>query len=325
MMERQVAQLVRLVDDLLDVSRISHGHIELRRERIELASVVHHAVEAAQPLLDGMEHDLTVTLPPQAIYVHADASRLAQVVGNLLNNAGKFTDRGGHIALIVECDGRQAVIRVRDNGIGIAPAQVPRIFDMFAQVDTSIERSTTGLGIGLSLVRQLLALHGGTVEARSAGIGRGSEFTVRLPVSEAPAHSGLREAPRAPATLAASRILVVDDNRDAADSVATLLELAGNEVHTAYDGLQALEIAEAVRPDVMLLDIGLPKLNGYQVARRIREQPWGKRIALVALTGWGQNEDREKSRNSGFDTHLVKPVDPNVLLKLLSELSPAPA
>ncbi len=320
MMERQVAQLVRLVDDLLDVSRISHGHIELRRERIELASVVHHAVEAAQPLLDGMDHDLTVVMPSQSLYVHADASRLAQVVGNLLNNAGKFTDRGGRIALSIEREGKQAVIRVRDNGIGIAPDQVPRIFDMFAQVDTSFERSTAGLGIGLSLVRQLLALHGGTVEARSGGVGRGSEFIVRLPITEPPAQSGAGEAPRAPLVAIGGCILVVDDNRDAADSVATLLALAGNDVHTAYDGLEALETAAIVRPDVMLLDIGLPKLNGYQVARRIREQTWGKRIALVALTGWGQDEDRKKSRDAGFDTHLVKPVDPTALLKILNEL-----
>jgi PAS domain S-box-containing protein len=319
MMERQVGQLVRLVDDLLDISRISHGHIELRRKRVELASAVHHAVEAARPALDGMNHSLTVALPPQAIYVDADPSRLAQVIGNLLSNACKFTDRGGRIELIVERDDEQAVIRVRDNGIGIAAEQVPRIFDMFAQVDSSMERSSTGLGIGLSLVTQLVALHGGTVQARSAGIGQGSEFIVRLPISLAASAQFEPEAmPDLSAAATMGRVLIVDDNRDAADSIATLLELAGNAVHTAYDGIEALETAATVRPDAMLLDIGLPKLNGYEVARRIREQPWGKRIMLVALTGWGQDQDRQKSRDAGFDAHLVKPVDPAALLKLLN-------
>ena len=322
MIGRQVGQMVRLVDDLLDVSRISRGKIELRRERIELASSVHHAVEAARSLYHSMGHDLTVTLPPKPIYLNADPTRLAQVVGNLLNNACKFTDKGGRISLTVERAGGRAVIRVRDTGIGIAADQLPHIFDMFTQVDTSLERSVSGLGIGLTLVKNLVEMHDGTVEVSSAGLGRGSEFVVRLPVSAVTPEPPPEPPPGEPEPTTGRRILVVDDNRDSAESLADLLKLTGNETHTAHDGLEAVEAAATFRPGVVLLDIGLPKMNGYEAARKIRAQPWGKGMVLVALTGWGQDEDRRKSKEAGFDGHLVKPVDLAALTKLLAELLP---
>ena len=326
MMERQVGQMVRLVDDLLDVSRISQGKIELRSGRIDLASVVHHAVEAIRPQCKSMDHALTVTLPPKPIFLNADPTRLAQVVGNLLNNASKFTDKGGQIWLTVEREGKQAVIRVRDNGIGIAADQLPRIFEMFVQIDTSLERSVSGLGIGLTLVKTLVEMHDGTVEVHSAGVGQGSEFVVRLPiVVEPPKTPPPEPTVSEPTTMITRRILVVDDNRDSAESLAMLLKLTGHETHTAYDGLEAVAAAATFRPEVVLLDIGLPKLNGYDACRKIREQPWGKGMALIALTGWGQDEDRRKSQEAGFDGHLVKPVDHATLTKLLAELRPTRA
>jgi len=325
MMERQVGQMVRLVDDLLDVSRISRGKIELRRERIELASAIHHAVEAIQPQCKSMDHVLTVLLPPKPIFLNADPTRLAQVLGNLLNNACKYTHKGGRIWLTVEREGAQAVIRARDNGIGIAANQLPRIFEMFVQIDTSLERSVSGLGIGLTLVKSLVEMHDGTVEAHSAGAGQGSEFTVRLPI--------LVETPKPlpepiahdPTTTTDYRILVVDDNRDSATSLAMLLNLTGNKTHIAYDGLEAVEAAATFRPDVILLDIGLPNMNGFEACLKIREQPWSKDIVIIALTGWGQDEDRRKSQEVGFNGHLVKPADHAVLMKLLAELRPTPA
>ena len=320
-MQRQVGHMVRLVDDLLDVSRISRGKIELRKEPVELASVVNHAVEAVRPLCESMDHELTVTLPPKPTYLNADPTRLAQVVGNLLNNACKFTEKGGRIRLTVERDGKQAVIRVQDTGIGIAAEQLPRIFEMFTQVDTSLERSRDGLGIGLTLVKNLVEMHDGTVEARSAGVGQGSEFVVRLPLLSEPLPA-LPQQPSGvkPVATVQRRILVVDDNRDAAESLAMLLKLSGHEVHTAHDGLEAVEAAAKFQPDVILLDIGLPRLNGYEAARRIREQQRDKGLMLVALTGWGQEEDRRRSEEAGFDAHLVKPVDLAALSKLLVEL-----
>jgi PAS domain S-box-containing protein len=322
MLERQVGLLARLVDDLLDMSRITRGRIELRKERIELAPTVHQAVEAVRGLYKSMDHELTVTLPPHAVYLQADPARLAQIVANLLNNAGKFTDKGGHIWLTVEPHGGQAVIRVRDNGIGIAPEHLPGLFDMFAQVDTSLERSRDGLGIGLTLVKTLVEMHGGTVEAHSDGPGRGSEFIVRLPV--------LADAPKAvsPAAVTAPpavrrRVLIVDDSEDGAESLAILLQFDGHETHKAHDGFAAIAAAERLRPDAVLLDIGLPGLNGYEVCRRIRREPWGKDLLLVALTGWGQEEDRHRSREAGFDAHMVKPVDFDALLNLLGSIPSA--
>ena len=320
MMERQVGQMVRLVDDLLDASRVSRGRIVLRKERIELAAAVNHAVEASRPLCESMSHRLELELPPRPIWVDADPTRLAQVVGNLLNNACKFTERGGCIRLSVEQDGKQAVIRVRDNGVGIAADELVRVFDLFVQVDTSLGRSVSGLGIGLTLVKSLVEVHGGSVHVLSAGIGQGSEFVVSLPMLAETLAAQLTEPVAGTPTIASARsILVVDDNRDAALSLATVLQLSGYTTHVAYDGAEAVQVAAAVRPDVMLLDIGLPKLDGYEVARKIRAQPWGEAMVLVALTGWGQEEDRRKSSEAGFDGHLVKPVDLDALMKLLAE------
>lgn len=323
MLERQVGHMVRLVDDLLDVSRISRGMIELRPEDIELASTVHHAVEAARPFSESMQHELTVSLPWEPMYLHGDRIRLAQVFGNLLNNACKYTEKGGRILLSAEQDGQQAVIRVRDSGIGIASDQLGRIFDMFTQVDTSLERSQSGLGIGLMLVKKLVEMHGGTVEAHSDGVGQGSEFVVALPLLlHAPIPRPSQPPPSEPPATTGRRILIVDDNADAAESLALLLDIEGNETQTASDGVEAVEVAATFRPDVVLLDIGLPKLNGYEAARKIRDEPWGRGMVLVALTGWGQEGDREKSKAAGFDGHMVKPLDHAALIELLAELLP---
>ncbi len=320
MMERQVGQMVRLVDDLLDVSRISRGKIELRKGPMELGSVVYQAVEASRPLCESMDHELIVTLPPTPIYLNADPMRVAQVIGNLLNNACKFTDRAGRISLIVEREADQAKIRVCDTGVGIALDKIPRIFDMFMQVDTSLERAVSGLGIGLTVVKNLVEMHDGTVEAHSEGLGQGCEFVVRLPLLVKMAEPPPVQAVNEPTPATARRILVVDDNRDSATWMAMLLKLAGNETHTVYDGPEAVEAAATFKPEVVLLDIGLPKLNGYEVARKIREQPWGQAMVLIALTGWGQEEDRQKTKEAGFNTQLVKPVKHSILIKLLAEL-----
>jgi len=320
MMDRQLVQLVRLVDDLLDVSRISSGKIELKRDRVALAVVVDHAVEAARPSCENVRHALHVALPNEPIYVHADAARLSQVIGNLLANAIKFTEPGGVIHLRVERENDRAVIRVADNGIGIAPDQLARIFELFTQVDTSLERSRGGLGIGLTLLKTLVEMHDGTVEAHSAGLGRGSEFVVRLPIVVAATDELASPVRTEPTRLERRRILVVDDNRDSAESLAMLLSLSGSETQVAFDGLEALQAADELRPNIILCDIGLPKLNGYEVARKIREQPWGRSIVLIALTGWGQEDDRRRSSEAGFDGHLVKPVELATLTKLLSDL-----
>ena len=318
MLDRQVRQLSRLVDDLLDMSRINRGTIELRRQAVELAPVVRQAVEASKAWCDELEHQLTVTLPEETLMLHADPARLAQVIGNLMNNACKFTNRGGRIVLEVHRDGEDAVIRVRDNGIGISPEQQGRIFEMFAQIDTSLERSRDGLGIGLTLARNLVEQHGGSVSVRSEGLGHGTEFEVRLPLAdvEPPAEPGPGERPAG----RRHRVLIVDDNADSASSLALLLELNGHEAHTAHDGVGGLAAAERLQPDLVLLDIGLPGLNGYEVCRRIRQEAWGKDLMVVALTGWGQEEDRSRSREAGFSAHLVKPVDLTALMRILATL-----
>ncbi len=323
-MERQLGQLVRLVDDLLDISRITRGKVPLRKERVELAVVVQSAVEECRPLLEAQSHELTVTLPPDPVCLDADPTRLGQVFANLLSNAAKYTDKRGRIWLTAERHGGEVVVSVRDTGIGLAAEHLPNIFEMFSQVAPALERSQGGLGIGLSLVRGLVELHGGTVEARSGGVGRGSEFVVHLPVALAPV-----QAPKEPGDSGEKsragpgrRILVVDDNRDAAHSLAIILGMAGHETRTAHDGLEAVQAVATFRPEVVLLDIGLPKMNGYEAARHIRQQPGGKGMALIALTGWGQEEDKRKALEAGFDHHLTKPVGAAALEKLLALINP---
>jgi PAS domain S-box-containing protein len=321
--DRQVQVMARLLEDLLDVSRVSRSTLELRMERIELSSVLNAAIETSRPVIDAASHELTVTLPPEPIHLEADPVRLAQVFANLLNNAAKYTEEGGRIRLSAERQGSFVSVSVKDNGIGIMAEMLPRVFEMFAQSKGALVRSQGGLGIGLSLVQGLVGLHGGSIEVRSDGPGQGSEFVVRLPVvAEIP----LRESARpreddAQHTLAKRRILIVDDNRDSADSLAQLLTIMGHEVGTAYDGEQAVDAAQVLRPEVVLLDIGMPKLNGYEACRRIREQPWGKGMFLIALTGWGQEEDHRRTGESGFNHHIVKPVQLTELMKLLATVS----
>ena len=318
MMERQVGQMVHLIDDLLDLSRISRGKIDLRKKRIELVGAIAQAIETSRPFIDQAGHELLIEIPPGAIYVDADLTRLTQVFSNLLNNAAKFTERGGRVRLAVQLVGAEAVVSIQDNGIGIPTHMLPQVFEMFTQVDGNLERSRGGLGIGLSIVQRLVQMHGGSVEARSDGPGRGSEFVVRLPVALSLALNKPAGEANPVRPTARLRILVADDNLDAAESLAILLTLEGNETRTAHDGLEALDVAAAFRPDVILLDIGMPKLNGYEVCRSIRQQAWGKNMVVIALTGWGQEGDRRKSHAAGFDFHLIKPVDLDVLNKLLA-------
>jgi PAS domain S-box-containing protein len=318
---RQVTVMVHLIDELLDVSRISRNKLDIRKERVKLAAVVESAVESSRSLIEECGHELTVSLPSRTIQLDADPIRLAQVFLNLLNNAAKYTKRGGHIWLTAQREGSDAVVSVRDNGIGIPSNMLSSIFDMFTQVDQSLERSQGGLGIGLTLVRRLIEMHDGSIEARSGGLDQGSEFIVRLPlliqlpIGRPKGIDGPRATP-----LSECRILVVDDNKDSAATLGMLLRLKHNDIRTAHDGVEALEVAEAFRPELVLLDIGLPKLNGYDVARRIRQQPWGQDVILVALTGWGQDEDKRLSQEAGFNFHVVKPVELGALEKLLAGL-----
>ncbi len=388
MMERQLGQMVHLVDDLLDVSRISRGKLELRKERVNLAAILHNAIETTQTLIESGDHQLTLVVPPEPIFVHADVTRLGQVFSNLLNNAAKYSERGGHIEVVVSGEGRGAsekkvasdewrvlsplttyhspllsphatpeqpkgelndgdspklttrhsrlatpsathhsplntpfvTVSVKDTGIGIPADMLPRIFDLFTQVDRSLEKSQGGLGIGLSLVKRLVEMHGGSIQAHSDGHGKGSEFVVLLPVDmsvqETPSQTD--DVPEAMPN-SKRRILVADDNKDAAATLAMMLKLFGNEVRTANDGLQAVEMAEEFLPEMIFLDIGMPKLNGYEACRRIREQSWGEQIVLIALTGWGQGEDKRHSQEAGFDHHMVKPVDPTELKMIFSK------
>lgn len=321
MMERQVGHLVRLIDDLLDLSRISNGKIELRKERVDLAEVVQDAVETSRPRIQDPGHQFQISLPPAPLHVEADRVRLAQVFANLLNNSAKFTPPGGHISLSVEREGSDAIIRVKDDGVGIPADMLPHIFDMFTQVDRSLERSKGGLGIGLGLVRGLVEMHGGRVHATSGGEGKGSEFTVRLPAVSRPAPARERQDDVAPARGSSRhRILVVDDNKDSAVSLSAMLRILGHEMHVAYDGVEGVHAAGRVKPDVVLLDIGLPGMNGYDACREIRKLPGGGDMVLIALTGWGQDEDKSRSLEAGFDSHMVKPVDPAVLGRVLEEL-----
>ncbi len=319
-MARQVRQLSRLVEDLLDVSRVSHGRIELRRHRLSLGDVVADAIESSRPLLDALRHRVRLDLPEIPLEIDADNVRLTQVFSNLLHNAAKYTDPGGSISVTVERSGDEAVVRVRDDGVGIEPSMLGQVFDLFAQAPVALARAQGGLGIGLTLVRALVELHGGRVGVASGGIGRGTTFTVHLPLAT-PARENQPAAPRAAtaegaAGEAALRILIVDDNEDAANSLADVLGLMGHHAEVAFSGLKALQIAPDVDADLILLDIGLPELDGYEVARRMRRIV-RRDTRLVALTGYGADEDKRRSREAGFDEHLVKPVMPETLGALL--------
>ena len=321
--ERQLRQMVHLVDDLLDVSRISQGKVELRLEQVDVADAVLDAIETSRPLIDAGRHHLTTKLaPPRALMVDADATRLCQIVANLLNNAAKYTPEGGHIQVLAEREGDKAVITVQDSGIGLSPDMLPRVFDMFAQVDRSMERAQGGLGIGLALVKRLVEMHGGSVHATSDGPDRGCRFIVRLSLIRAPA-----QAPRPDAghELTAQdtdglRVLVVDDNIDSAESLSQVMRLLGYGVAVAHDGVDAVDMVASWRPAVALLDIGMPRMSGLEAARAIRALPGGEKIWLVALSGWGQHEDRRKSREAGFDRHFVKPVDVEALIEVIRQL-----
>lgn len=319
--ERQVGQLTHIVDELLEVSRITTGRIQLHQESLPLGIVVENAVATVRSLIDQRKHDLTMSVPTQSIWVNADAARLEQVVVNLLTNAAKYTDTGGHLWVAVKQEGEEAVLRVRDTGVGIAQEVMPRIFDLFTQAERSLDRSQGGLGIGLALVQRLVEMHGGTV-AVSSTVGEGSEFVVRLPVVVAP-----RLQPSSPPTKAAHldepclRVLIVDDNVDTVTTLALLVKESGHDVRTAYDGSTVLETALDYRPDVALLDIGLPGLNGFDVAKQLRQQPALKNVVLVAMTGYGGVSDLQRSFDAGFDHHLVKPGDFAKLLQILETVS----
>jgi CheY-like chemotaxis protein/two-component sensor histidine kinase len=323
MADRQVKQLVRLVDDLLDASRITQGKITLQKEPVVLADVVTRALETVRPSVDSHSHTLTVSLPEAAVRLEADAARLAQVLANLLGNAVKYTPRGGSISLTAERVHDGVVIRVRDTGAGLPAELLPHIFDLFVQGDASPDRARGGLGIGLTVVRQLVEMHGGRVEARSPGLGRGSEFLIRLPVLPTP----ISEPPPAVSSVSGARaadslrVLVVEDNRDAAESIARVLELWGHEVGLAFDGFAALEVAEQLRPDVVLCDLGLPGMDGYVLARRLREHPAYGHAVLVALSGYVRAEDRRRALDAGFDHHLAKPADLDALEELLGRIA----
>jgi PAS domain S-box-containing protein len=322
--ERQLQHLTRVVDDMIDVSRVTRNTLTLRRERVDLGSVIRQALETCGPTFDAMQHEVEVTLSPSPLFVHGDPLRLSQVLTSLLSNAAKYTRPNGNIWVTVERQGSDAVITVADTGIGINEGDLPTIFELFRSADGLPQTSQPGLGIGLTLARGLAELHGGRIEAFSEGPDRGSQFRVRLPLiveeaGELPAESPA--APTAPRPVSARRrILIVDDNGDAAESLAELLALLGHETSTAHDGVAALDMAERLRPSVVLLDIGLPGMSGHDVARAIRREPWGADMLLIALTGWGQTEDRTRSRRAGFDHHLVKPLDLSQLEELISSV-----
>ena len=316
--DRQVAQMAHLLDDLLDVSRMTRGQFHLRREALQLATIVERAIEIAQPIVDASGHALTVELPAQPVALEGDLTRLAQIVSNLLINAAKYTAAGGRIGLAAAVEGDEVAIMVRDSGIGIDERQLPRIFEMFGQVESALARSQGGLGIGLSLAKGLAELHGGRIKAHSAGVGHGSEFIVHLPIDRqrraVPAPTVV--APEPPLASSSYRVLVADDLPEIADSLACVFELMGHSVAVAYDGEEAVQRAAEFRPDVALLDLGMPKLNGYEACLRIRSTSWGRQMTLIAQTGWGQDDDRRRTREAGFDHHVLKPVDPSALIAL---------
>ena len=319
-MERQVNHMVRLVDDLLEISRITRGKIEVRRERVEVAAVIGSAVETSKPLMDAAGQELIVSIPPEPLTLDADPVRLAQVFANLLNNASKYSDSGAQIWVTARREGRQAVISVRDAGIGIDAEMLPRVFEMFAQGHDSLPRAQGGLGIGLTLVRSLVQLHGGTVDALSAGPGKGSEFVVRLDLA-APRIRDVRRTTEGRATTLPLRVLVVDDSRDAADSLAMMLSLEGADVRVAYDGQSALDGLAAFHPAAAILDLAMTDMDGYELARRIRAQPAHSDITLIALSGWGHVEQQRESQLAGFAYHLIKPPDVDALRSVLATIA----
>jgi PAS domain S-box-containing protein len=321
--DRQLRHMSRLLEDLLDVSRLAHDKLTLQRQAVDLVEVVHAAIETSRPLIDQAGHHLTVDLPAEPVRLDADPVRLAQVFANLLSNATKYTPAGGHIHLTAKRREQEISVTVADDGIGIPPEMVPHLFELFSQGERALGQSQGGLGVGLSLVRGLLTLHGGRVEARSAGIGKGSEFTVHLPLpAGAPIAAPSPRSEISRPAAAKLRVLIADDTPDNADSLAMVVRTSGHEVHVAYDGDQALAKAAEIRPSVAILDIGMPKRNGLDVCREIRKQPWGRHMTLIALTGWGREGDRRRTQEAGFDHHLVKPVDPGGLVALLASLSP---
>ncbi len=322
--ERQLKQMVHLVDDLMDVSRITQGKIELRKERIQLAAAIQHAAETAQSLLRQRDHHLHIQLPKQPIWLEADVARISQIFSNILNNAAKYTNPGGKISVEAELLGDKVTITVSDNGIGIPPDMLTHIFDMFSQVDSSLERAQGGLGIGLTLVKSLVEMHGGTIEAQSRGLNEGSSFTVTLPVAHTEEEAPAAETPPVETPAARLKVLVVDDNEASAKTLGWMIELFGHEVHMAHDSYQALTLADAILPDVILLDIGLPNMNGYEVCKTIRAKDALKHTVLIAQTGWGQSEHRQRSREAGFNHHLVKPIDMKTLQELIGSIA-APA
>jgi PAS domain S-box-containing protein len=328
MVERQTQHMARLIDDLLDVNRITRNTLELRKEHVELSRIIESAMETSRPLIERGGHDLRVQIPSEPVYLDADVVRLAQVFSNLLNNAAKYgkgPSERARIEITAAASGKSVAISVKDQGVGIAAPMLPRIFDMFTQVGRSREQSEGGLGIGLSLAKRLVEMHGGTIEARSEGVGKGSEFIVTLPVAAANPLQDQAFGTKTGCTKAGSkrRILIADDNADVSEAFQVMLDALGHEVEVAYDGLDALHKGALFLPDVMVLDIGMPRLNGYDTARRIREQPWGKSVVLIAITGWGSDKDKLESEQAGFDIHLVKPVDPVALSKLLDSLKPS--
>jgi signal transduction histidine kinase/ActR/RegA family two-component response regulator len=320
---RQVKQLARLVDDLLDVSRITQGKITLRRERVVLSQVIDEAVESVRSAAESRGLSLAATLPPRPVLLDGDAARLKQIFSNLLSNAVKFTPAGGSIRLTAEHAADEVRIRVRDSGVGLSPELLPHVFDLFVQADVSLERASGGLGIGLTIVRRLVEMHGGSVEARSDGVGYGSEFIVRLPATLGDAAAVRTDAPRTRVAARPARVLLVEDNRDSAETLATILELWGHEVRVCLDGLAALTESARFDPHVIISDLGLPAMNGYELAARLRARPTAGKIVLIALSGYGREEDRRRALDAGFDHHLVKPPDLNALSDLLSHLAPA--
>jgi signal transduction histidine kinase len=322
MIDRQLAQMARLLDDLLDASRVTRGVFEIRREQLDLREIIESAVASAMPLANAAHQEVAVSVPAEPLSVTGDAVRLTQILGNLLHNATKYTPAGGHIAVSASPEGEEVIVTVKDDGVGIAEEALLTVFELFVQLEAPGTRSAGGLGIGLSLARDLVRLHGGSIEAHSRGPGLGSEFVIRLPrVKEVAALTEPVAAPEKVKALGAAgvRVLIVDDNVDAATSLSYVLALAGYDTAVAHDGNRALEVAETMRPAIVLLDIGLPGMSGYEVARRLRAAPWGRDLRLIAVTGWGHESDRAKSLEAGFDAHLTKPIDPELLLQHIAQ------